>query len=181
MVRRIVVKGASGAGKSTMARELARRLGLRYLELDALHHGPNWNAASAAELRSRVRAALDGAEGWIVDGNYDSKLGSMILDQAELVIWLDLPLHTKLTRLVCRTAGRWLTNEELWSGNRETLKAAFWGEEALFPLAVRSHFRHRRRWPALLEGRALVRLRGACEAERWLEGVAAHGLDANPA
>ncbi|MDQ2910269.1 MAG: (d)CMP kinase [Actinomycetota bacterium] len=43
MARRINVKGTSGSGKSTFARELASRLELRYVELDALHHGPNWS------------------------------------------------------------------------------------------------------------------------------------------
>lgn len=38
--RRIVVKGSSGSGKSTVADELARRLGVPHIELDALHHGP---------------------------------------------------------------------------------------------------------------------------------------------
>ncbi len=37
------MKGTSGSGKSTFARELASRLELRYVELDALHHGPNWS------------------------------------------------------------------------------------------------------------------------------------------
>ena len=52
MPRKIVVKGTSGAGKSTFAAELARRLDLVYVELDALHHGPNWTEASAEEGRS---------------------------------------------------------------------------------------------------------------------------------
>ena len=39
--RRIVVRGISGAGKSTFAAALVRRLDLAYIELDALHHGPN--------------------------------------------------------------------------------------------------------------------------------------------
>src|SRR5687768_7376450 len=72
MPRKIAVKGTSGAGKSTFAAELAHRLGLAYVELDALHHGPNWSAPSAAEFRARVGSALAAApQGWVVDGNYD--------------------------------------------------------------------------------------------------------------
>src|SRR3954451_1991807 len=99
MVQRFVIKGASGAGKSTLARELARRLGVRHVELDGLHHGPGWKAASAAELQAAVVAALEGEPGWVVDGNYDSKLGELVLERAELIVWLDLPLATKLRRL----------------------------------------------------------------------------------
>lgn len=168
MIRRILVKGACGAGKSTLGCQLAARLDLPWVELDSLHHGPNWNAASATELQARVLATLDDDRGWVVDGNYDSKLGPLIWDRAELIVWLDLPLATKLVRLVHRTARRLLGRQELWNGNRETLVGAFWGSDALFPWAVRSHFRHRRVWPAQLAGRTFVRLRNAREVNAWL-------------
>jgi hypothetical protein len=103
-----------------------------------------------------------------VDGNYDSKLERLVLDRAELIIWLDLPLPTKLRRLLRRTTRRWLQNAELWNGNRESLKGALWGTDALFPWAVSSHFRQRRAWPRLFDGRRLVRLRSPGEVERWL-------------
>jgi|GEM_PF-2746343 len=75
MARRILVKGTSGAGKTTLGRTLAQHLGVPFVELDALHHGPNWTAASAAQLQARVRTQLNDEQGWVVDGNYDSKLG----------------------------------------------------------------------------------------------------------
>ena len=151
--RRIWVKGGSGAGKTKLARELARRLGLEHIELDALHHDAGWRPAPAPVLQARVRAALDDAQGWVVDGNYDSKLGALVLERAELIIWLDLPLSAKLARLARRTLGHWWTGEELWNGNRESLKTAIWGRDALFSWAVRSHFRHQREWPRLLAER----------------------------
>jgi adenylate kinase family enzyme len=101
--RRIAIKGTSGAGKSTLGRQLAELLAVPYVELDALHHGPNWSAASATELRARVYAVIDHADGWVVDGNYGTKLGTTVLDRAQLIVWLDLPLLLKLRRLVRRT------------------------------------------------------------------------------
>src|SRR5262245_42754318 len=127
--RRFLIKGASGGGKTTLARAIAARTGLPYVELDALQHGPNWTEATAEELRARVEAALDDARGWVVDGNYDSKLGRRLVDRAEVIVWLDLPLATKLIRLVKRSALRYLTREPLWNGNRETLRGLFVGEE----------------------------------------------------
>lgn len=168
MVRRILVKGGSGAGKSTMGLALSQHLGLPFVELDALHHGPNWTEASAAVLQERVLSALDDERGWVVDGNYEGKLGALVIERAELIVWLDLPLRTKLPRLVRRTALRWLRREELWNGNRETLKDTLWGPNALLPWAVRSHFRNRGRWPRELIGRTVVRLRTAREANAWL-------------
>jgi len=168
MTRRIVVKGGSGAGKSTMALVMSRHLGLPLVELDALHHGPNWTEASATELQERVLIALDDERGWVVDGNYENKIGALVLDRAELIVWLDLPLRTKFPRLVRRTVSRWLRREELWNGNRETLKDTLWGREALLPWAVRSHFRQRGQWPRELVGRTVVRLSTARDADAWL-------------
>jgi hypothetical protein len=173
MARRIVIRGGSGAGKTTLARILARRLDVPHVELDALHHGPSWRAASAAEMQASVLAALDDARGWIVDGNYDGKLEGLVLERAELVLWLDLPLGVKTLRLIGRTARRWWRDEELWNGNRENLKAAFWGLDALFPWAVRSHFLHRRRWPELLRGLPVLRLRSVREVDDWLRAFTA--------
>jgi adenylate kinase family enzyme len=168
MVRRILVKGGSGAGKTTLGRTLAQHLGVPFVELDALHHGPNWTSATASELQARVRDELDDDRGWVVDGNYESKLGSTLIERAELIVWLDLPLKTKLWRLLKRTSRRWLRNEELWNGNRESLKEAFWGDEALFPWAIRSHFIQRRTWPQYLQQRWVVRLGSPGAVAVWL-------------
>jgi len=171
-VRRIAVKGGSGSGKTTFAVELARRLGVPHVELDALHHGPNWQEASAEELRAKVEAVLDDARGWVVDGNYEGKLGTLVLDRAELVVWLDLALRVKLRRLWRRTLRRIRSREVLWNDNRENWRGAFWGAESLFAWTVRTHLGYRRRWPALLEGRNVVRLRSAAAVERFLDEAA---------
>jgi adenylate kinase family enzyme len=69
-MRRVAVIGVSGSGKTTVAGELAMRLGLPHVELDALHHGPNWTEASAEQLRAAVLAALERCpDGWVIDGN----------------------------------------------------------------------------------------------------------------
>src|SRR6186997_1715444 len=79
-VRRVSVAGISGSGKTTLAAALAARLGVPHVELDALHHGPNWTEATPEELRARVEAALAAApEGWVADGNYESKLGDLVV------------------------------------------------------------------------------------------------------
>jgi len=120
---RIVVHGCSGSGKSTLARTLGARTGLPVIELDAFFHQPNWTPTPADEFRASVLSALDTADathgGWIVDGNYESKLQGVIRERATVVLWFDLPRHTVMWRMVRRTLRRAVLREELWNGNRE--------------------------------------------------------------
>lgn len=171
-MRRIaILSSASGSGKSTVGKALAVRLGVPYVELDALHHGPNWTEATPEELRARIEPLVAG-DGWVVDGHYLSKLGTLVLDRADTVVWLDLPVRIWLPRLLARTIRRLRTGEELWNGNRESFRGAFVGRNALVPWAIRHYNLRRRELPALLARYPLVRLRTTADVDAFLETVA---------
>ena len=167
MRRVAVISSASGTGKTTLGRQLATGLGVPFVELDALVHGPNWAETPDDELRALVEPLLAG-DAWVFDGVYRRKLGALVLDAADTIVWLDLPLRVWLPRLLRRTVGRIVRREEIWNGNRETFRDAFWGREALVPFALHQHFRRRRVYPTELAGLAVVRLRSTAEVDRFL-------------
>ncbi len=167
-----VTASASGSGKSTVGRALAERLGVPYVELDALVHGPNWTETPDDELRRLLEPVLSG-EGWVIDGGYRRKIGNLVFEQADVVVWIDLPIHVWLPRLVRRTVRRWRHHEELWNGNRETLRDAIGGRDALIPYAVRAHFSRRRRYPDTLEPFNVVRLRTQAEVDAFVRDAGA--------
>jgi len=111
------VVGNSGSGKSTLAAALAARLGLPYVELDAIFHLPGWVELPRDEFRARVEA-LAAREGWVIDGNYTA-VRDLVWARADTVVWLDLPRPLVMRRVVGRTLRRTVLRQELWNGNRE--------------------------------------------------------------
>jgi adenylate kinase family enzyme len=172
-----VIASASGNGKTTLGRAIAQRLGVPFIEMDALVHGPAWRETPNDELRARIEPVVASA-GWVIDGSYRGKLGDLILDAADIVVWLDLPMRVWLPRLLRRTARRIRGDEELWNGNKETLRSAFFGRDALLLFALRTHFRRRREYPRVLASRQVARLRTRSEVDRFLRDlpVEAHAI-----
>ena len=169
MSSRIAVVGGSGSGKTSVALRLAELNGLPYVELDALHGGPHWSACPGDEFRARVGDAISG-DSWVVDGNYTGKLGDLVLERADLVVWLDLPLRVTLPRLWSRTRRRMRERTELWGGNRETWRDVLFSRDSLFVYALRTHRAKRKRYEQRLARYEMVRLRSASETESWLAG-----------
>jgi adenylate kinase family enzyme len=172
VARRVSILGISGSGKTTLGRALAERLGVPHVETDALVHGPGWTETPDAELRALLEPVVAG-DGWVIDNDYRRKIGTYVLERADTIVWLDLPLHVCLGRLWRRTSGRIRTGEQLWNGNRESWRGAFWGRESLFVWAIRKHVSQRRSVPELLRRPELshlrvVRLRTPAAVEGWL-------------
>ena len=166
-----VIASASGSGKTTLSRELAGHLGAPFVELDALVHGPNWSETPDEELSHLLAPVLAG-DGWVIDGGYWGKIGDLVLTQADTVVWIDLPIRVWLPRLVRRTIRRLRCQEEIWNGNRETVRGAVWGRDALIPYALRAHYRHRRSYPVRLARYPVVRLRSQSEIDAFLSAAA---------
>ncbi|ONG50116.1 adenylate kinase [Pseudoroseomonas deserti] len=114
---RVVIIGISGAGKSTMARQLSAALGLRHIELDALFWEPGWRQARPEDFAARVEAATQG-DGWVVDGNY-SATRALTWGRATHLVWLDYERLPVMRRVITRSIRRAVTGQELWNGNRE--------------------------------------------------------------
>jgi adenylate kinase family enzyme len=171
---RIAVVGVTGAGKTTTSTCLARVLAIPHIELDALHWKPNWVMAEREDFRQRVAQALSGPA-WITDGNY-RKARDLIWRRATTLVWLDYPLPVILWQLTWRTIRRIIAREELWNGNRETLRGAFFSKDSLFLWALQSYPQQRREYPQDLVSAEyahlqMIRLRNRRETNAWLDQI----------
>lgn len=163
------MSSASGSGKTTVGRELAVALGVPFFELDAINHQAGWRELEADELRRRVEPIVAG-DAWVVDGSYRSKIGDLVLERADAIVWLDLPRRVWLTRLVRRTFRRVIRREELWNGNRESLRNVLMSRDSLILFALRNERPRRRRYPEELSrfGVPVHRLRTQREVDAFL-------------
>ena len=166
---RISIRGTSGSGKSTVGRAAAERLGIPFVELDAIRHGPNWTELPDDEFVARVREVVAG-EAWVVDGNY-GEVRQLTAARATHIVWLDLPRWLVMVQVVRRSFARAAFRQELWNGNRETFR--FWLQpDHPIRWAWSTHGRRRREYEAAAEGDGRwVRLRSRREVRRWLDSL----------
>ena len=168
---RIAMMGGSGAGKTTLGKELARRLDAIFVEVDAIQHKANWERATVNEIRQAIHSALDGRSKWVIDRTCDREVGDFISSRADILIWMDLPLAVKLARLFRRSWKRVRTREVLWNGNVERWSDVFVGRKAVLVHPLRTHFRQRRRILARPDQEKIVRLRSADEIDKFVSTI----------
>lgn len=174
--RQLVVIGTTSSGKSTLAKQISDRLGLDFVELDALHWQANWTPATLEVFRERVETATS-AKSWVVAGNYHV-VRDLIWPRAEAVVWLDYPFPVVFWRLLRRTIRRSWRQEELWNGNREKFwwHLKLWSEESLFHWLFKTYWRRKREIPMLLAlpehaHLKLIHFQSPREADKWLAGL----------
>lgn len=124
---KIAILGCSGSGKSTLANILSEQLGIPHFELDQFFHLPNWNQPTQTEFKEKVSQKILDNElsGWIIDGNYQSKLGSLVTDAADVIIWFNLSRYLVTYRVVKRTLYRTIFRKKLWNSNKENFQNMF--------------------------------------------------------
>lgn len=93
-MKKILVIGNSGSGKSTFARKLHRATGLPLFHLDLLWHLPDKTNISREEFDTRLEEILALKE-WIIDGNYQRTLQRRIT-ACDTIFLLDYPVEVCL-------------------------------------------------------------------------------------
>jgi hypothetical protein len=127
---------------------------------------------SDEEFRDAVLRRLEG-DAWVVDSWHERRLGTLVLERADFVVFLDPSLVVVIWRLLRRTVPELILRRKLWNGNRQTVRGAFGGHNSLFGYALRRHPDLRRRLPEALRDPKLgeircVRLRTSGDVRRWL-------------
>jgi adenylate kinase family enzyme len=141
-MRRVLIVGSPGAGKSTLAVALAGRTGIPLHHLDQLYWRPGWVEPDRDQWRATLEAVLAQPR-WIIDGNYGGTLGAR-LAHADTVIDLDVPAWRCLARVIRRVrAHRGRVRPDMGPGCKERLDWRFLLYIARFPFASRRRLEQR--------------------------------------
>jgi adenylate kinase family enzyme len=175
--RRIVVQGATGSGKTTLADGLGEALGIGVMHLDNIRHDRGWDSVSWEEMRERMEAFVAAhPEGWVAEGNY-SRVRDVTLSRADTLISLDVPWRTSFWRLFKRTVSRAWTKEPLYhaDGPTESWRGTFLSRQSILVWSITNHQRRKRRTAeAIAElpaGAQVYRLRTSREVRELIEAA----------
>lgn len=170
-MRRIIVGGNSGAGKTTLARMLAERLDLPFVEMDSFFHGPGWTRRPTFVADVDAFTARDA---WVTDSLGYPEVVDMMWTRADTLVWLDYSRWLCEWRVLRRSLVRGALRRPLWNGNRESLLRMVTDPEHPVRWGWRHHAEKRRLVLDRLGDRrfehlAIVALRNPREAAYWLK------------
>ena len=167
-MKRILIIGSGGAGKSTFARRLSAALAIEVIHLDAHYWQPGWVEPPKPEWRQMVEEMLR-RDAWIMDGNYSGTL-DVRLAACDTVIFLDI------ARAVClwRIGKRWLLyrkrrRPDMAAGCDERFSLEFMRWVWDYPRRSRPKVIARLREHA--QSKRVIRLRSQAEVEKFLAGA----------
>lgn len=144
-MNRVAILGNSGSGKSTLAREISQILDCDHIELDAIRHLPGWQEIDVDSFRKEIDRRTNTSR-WVLCGNA-SVVADIYLSRADTVIIFDLPRRVVMWRVIKRSLIRVLFRQQLWNGNRETLRKVLklWNpHESIVAWAWTQHDSYRR-------------------------------------
>jgi adenylate kinase family enzyme len=174
--RRVCVVGTSGSGKTYVAEALAEELGIPYICNDALIWAPNWTPMPKEAVLAAQEAAMQ-QPAWTFDGNLNLSRPEdrLALDRCDTLVWLDLPRWQTFSQVILRTLRRVVSGEELWHGNRESVRTML-SSDSIIWWSIKTYGRRRREYGALfadpgLAGLLRIRLRSRREVNDWLRSL----------
>ncbi len=99
-MKRILVIGSGGAGKSTFARRLGDVTGIEVIHLDKLYWQTGWVETPKDVWLNTVENLLE-KKSWILDGNFGGTV-DLRIEACDTIVFLDLPKSVCLYRVVLR-------------------------------------------------------------------------------
>lgn len=110
---KIFIMGIVASGKTTYAKELSKQMGFPFTELDAVvyHNVDGERIKRTPEEQVKFIHQMDAKGSWVAEGVYRPSY-QILLDMADIVIWLDPPLWKRKLRILSRHVKQMIGVEE---------------------------------------------------------------------
>ena len=99
-MKRVMVIGCPGSGKSTVSRALHNKTGIPLYHLDMMYWNTDKTTVEKSLFLERLSVVLEKDE-WIIDGNYGSTM-ELRMAACDTVVFLDYPLDVCLDGIRAR-------------------------------------------------------------------------------
>lgn len=124
-MKRVMIVGQPGAGKSWLAREIGARTGLPVHHMDMIHWQPGWIERAKPE-KIAMAQAVEATDRWVFEGGLSSTYDTR-LARADTLIVLIVPLHLRSWRIFTRTLRDWgQSRPDLPENCPERFSLEFW-------------------------------------------------------
>lgn len=174
-MKRVLIIGNCGSGKTTFARTLAEKTGLRLVHLDKLFWHGNWQHVTPQEMDVLLQDELD-KESWILDGNFNRTLPRR-LAYCDTVFFFDLPVLTCLIGVLKRTwQNRGKTRDDMGGFCPEYFDK---NKLRLFKNIIQFNKTHRKDYGKLLENTKtanVIRFRRRSDIRQYLITIASSSI-----
>lgn len=169
--KRIYIVGPSGSGKTTLGKFLCQKLNIPHVDLDQIAYPKQ--KIKPVEERLRLIAEVAQRPAWVTEGIYVDWT-KKLLEKADLIIWLDLPLHKTLVRVIKRFIAHKIRGDEKF-GIKNTSKFIFNLKKYYYPKKGEEHgteekqtTRHKTAVALKPYMEKVVHVRSASELEKFL-------------
>lgn len=172
-MKKIIVCGTSGCGKTTLASELGSLFKLNVHDLDDYYWLPNWQEKNNAEFRNII-SDITNTDAWIISGNgYGNK--DITFARADTIIWLDYSFWICFSRAWSRTIFKIITKEKSCGDNYETIARQFFSKNSIFKWVITSFAKRKKQYGELFSNIqpnvTYLRFSNPRETEKWLKSL----------
>lgn len=165
-MKKVMVIGCGGAGKSTFSKKLCSKTKLDLIHLDKYYWKTNWEETNADEWENIVKE-LSAKDNWIMDGNYGRTM-HIRFAEADTIIFLDYSTLKCLWRITKRTIQyRNKERPDMSRGCKERFDFKFYHYVATYKLRRRKRLINKLN--GLSESKKVIILKNDNQANQFLE------------